>query len=682
MKKNFERVMEIGDKALEAGDIQTALDTYLKAAEADYIPAMKAVQQIYEGLHDKAFEDFDDAFKWEMAAANLGDPEAICGIGRSYEYGIPVDEDMEEAKKWYAKAAELGYPEAMNKLGVLSDKPDEAFAWYAKAADTGYDVAICNVGLCYFYGDGVEKNKEKAKELFHEAADKGNYHAMTMLGECYRHGYACAVDYAKAVEWYNKAIEDESEYMAFNGLGILYDDGRGIERDSTQAIVYFERAAELGLAPAMGNLAASYYDIGDKELAMYWAEKALEGDEENPFALNILADVNILDDCVSPNHEKGIQLLQKAADLGNIRAMRNLGLCYKNGLAAEVNYYLAEKWLQEAAKRGDAEAMDVLGDMYRFGNIKQDYAKAVQWYQKAVAEKNYVSSLHSLGTMYREGLHFPQDTEVAIDYFEKAAEQGMAEAMEDLTCLYDEVEDYDKAAYWAQKALEADENNTVLILLGYYYLEGSGVEKDIEKGLELLHRAASLDSIGLCHLGHVYRNGVGVEADIQEAINWYRRAAIKGNKDGMILLGHMLRRGETGIENYAEAMKWYQRANEGEPNAEALNSMGIMYNHGLGVETDIDKAIDLYEQAVELGLMAAMGNLAGLYDEMEQYELAVEWAQKALEADENDDDMLYLLGVCYLTGHGVEIDEEKGESMVIKAAELGNEEAKELLNNN
>ena len=59
--------------------------------------------------------------------------------------------------------------------------------------------------------DGIkyykQKNYPKAVEIFLSLAEGGNAKAQGMLGACYENGIGVPQNYAKAVEWYQKAAE-------------------------------------------------------------------------------------------------------------------------------------------------------------------------------------------------------------------------------------------------------------------------------------------------------------------------------------------------------------------------------------------------------------------------------------------------------------------------------------------
>ena len=64
--------------------------------------------------------------------------------------------------------------------------------------------------------------------------------------------------------------------------------------------------------------------------------------------------------------------------------------------------------------------------MYQKGKgVPQDDAEAVKWYHKA-AEQGDADAQNNLGVMYRNGKGVPQDDAEAVKWYRKAAEQGHA----------------------------------------------------------------------------------------------------------------------------------------------------------------------------------------------------------------------------------------------------------------
>jgi hypothetical protein len=75
-----------------------------------------------------------------------------------------------------------------------------------KKADSGDAVAQLELGNCYYYGNGVEKNNIKAVEWLTKSAQQGNATAQSNLGECEK-GMGVAKNHTTAYQWYKKAAD-------------------------------------------------------------------------------------------------------------------------------------------------------------------------------------------------------------------------------------------------------------------------------------------------------------------------------------------------------------------------------------------------------------------------------------------------------------------------------------------
>ncbi len=70
--------------------------------------------------------------------------------------------------------------------------------------------------------------------------------------------------------------------------------------------------------------------------------------------------------------------------------------------------------------------------MYRKGyGVKKDYAEAVSWFRKA-AEQGNANAQNNLGWCYYNGKGVPKDRTKAIEWWKKAADFGHVEAMKEL----------------------------------------------------------------------------------------------------------------------------------------------------------------------------------------------------------------------------------------------------------
>ena len=72
--------------------------------------------------------------------------------------------------------------------------------------------------------------------------------------------------------------------------------------------------------------------------------------------------------------------------------------------------------------------------MYDHGHgVDVDYKKAIEWYKKA-AEQGLASAQFNLGNMYYHGQGVDMNYKKAIEWYEKAAKQGHAKAIIWVSC--------------------------------------------------------------------------------------------------------------------------------------------------------------------------------------------------------------------------------------------------------
>jgi len=120
-----------------------------------------------------------------------------------------------------------------------------------------------------------------------------------------------------------------------------------------------------------------------------------------------------------------------AANQGDIDAMVSLGNIYygiRNDFNTAFHYY------SDAAYAGDAEAQLSLAYMYLRGEgVEQDYEKAFKWTEKS-AEQGLAQAQNELGRAYEQ---MKQDYNKAIEWYKKAAVQGYQDAQKNLDRLYE-----------------------------------------------------------------------------------------------------------------------------------------------------------------------------------------------------------------------------------------------------
>lgn len=104
------------------------------------------------------------------------------------------------------------------------------------------------------------------------------------------------------------------------------------------------------------------------------------------------------------------------------------------------------------AKEGNSEAQVLLGMQHMMGlgtNPNPDVA--IEWYQRA-ADQNNANALAVMASIYRDGIHIQKDTEQAIRLFIKSGKLGNYRAFNVLGMMFEEADgvnqDYLKALMW------------------------------------------------------------------------------------------------------------------------------------------------------------------------------------------------------------------------------------------
>ena len=163
---------------------------------------------------------------------------------------------------------------------------------------------------------------------------------------------------------------------------------------------------------------------------------------------------------------------------------------------------------------------------------------------------------------------------------------------------YLEQDDFEEAYRLLLEAILLDGNGEALSILGRMYLTGDGVKEDYDKSSKFYALA--------------YENGTVLQAwHLIMAANHYQTLAEEGDGDMTLTLkcyelaGDM---GETyGYEclgdyyintgEYEKAYKYLMKPKK--YNSTGLYCLGKMYEEGLYVEKDLQKAIDYYQKSVD-----------------------------------------------------------------------------------
>jgi len=482
-------------------DLAAAVGWFRKAAEAGHAAAMDRLGTCLR-LGCGATPDQPRGKDWHRRAALAGSAEGMNNLGRCFEHGWGVERDFAEALTWYRAGAAEGHAGALNNLGVMylagrgvavdqakaltlyrqaaaAGSPpacdnlgviyrdgrgvltDEvrALKWFTLGAERGYGDSMANLGAMIYQGRGGARDRHLAHEWWAKGAALGNPASIHNLGVGAKIGFPGAANPAKAREYFESAWAKGYSLSAVE-LGLLHRGGHGLPRDYPKALAWFRKGAKAGQSRCFNEIGRHYLQgwgvERDPVQSVVWFQKG--ADAQEPVALMNLAFAYLRGRGVTANAERGRQHLTTAAELGYVRAQRELGVVYQETWLGRPDYVKALAWFRRAAVSGDAEAINEVGRHYLNGwAVEADYAKANECFELAAARGSALAS-HNIGFLHRDGL-VPRDQELMLASFRKGAEGGVAESMFELGRLYARGDgvppDFVEAASWLRRGQQA-----------------------------------------------------------------------------------------------------------------------------------------------------------------------------------------------------------------------------------
>ena len=103
-----------------------------------------------------------------------------------------------------------------------------------RRAEAGDAVARCNLGIFYFFGQGVRRDVVESTKWNRRAAEQGDAQAQYNLGIAFERGHGVAPDASEAFRWFLAAAEGGHAEAQYN-VAISYGQGNGVEMDWVEA---------------------------------------------------------------------------------------------------------------------------------------------------------------------------------------------------------------------------------------------------------------------------------------------------------------------------------------------------------------------------------------------------------------------------------------------------------------
>jgi TPR repeat protein len=244
------------------------------------------------------------------------------------------------------------------------------------------------------------------------SAEQGNANAQALLGRNYLYGWQTDKNQKEGEKWLMLATKQDDNAPRIWAQGVCYAEGiNDFVKSPPKAFTCYQRASEIGYAPAQCSLAECYE-----------TQFGMDADESVGMSVHRLAET--------------IRLYRLAAKQGYAAAQCKLAACYLFGKGVKKNKIEAVKLFILAAEQGLAAAQCNLGWCYDKGiGVNKSGKDAIKFYRLA-AEQGNVYAQHNLGTCYKEGREgVMKDKREAINWYRLAAQHGHAAAQEALSKL-------------------------------------------------------------------------------------------------------------------------------------------------------------------------------------------------------------------------------------------------------
>lgn len=471
-------------------------------------------------------------------------------------------------------AAGGGAPDAQKELGTLcldgvfgAELELEGLRWLRAAARAGSHPAALRLGeQLLSVADDPEAWRQGA-ELLRGPAEAGDPRALARLASVHFHGRGAGKDPAQGLALLQAAAQRGDLGSAYN-LGVHLETGQFVPQDRAAARSWYEQAAAGGYPAAWTNLGIMLLAQGG-DLAR--AEALLEQacDSGDTLAMAALAGLLARADPTPERLARARSLLEAALRAGRNEARYLLGFLLAGGLGGPRDLEGGLKLMSAAAADGDLRAamvLGVLGQVLRswpMPDAMREQLRSSGWTELEV------DTLVQTAAAYRE--HEARDVARPVD-------------PDDPQALYE------RGVHLSQQARPPD---------------FPGAFRCYSRAAGMGHAEAAYN------LGYLYLNGEGVERDVVAGLGWMRRAAETGRPEMQYELGVLLSEGVVTAPDPEQAAHWYRRAAD-QGFAPAIHNFAWCHLQGKGVERDPEAALALFRKAAAAGLLQSAAMVAKL----------------------------------------------------------------------
>lgn len=414
--------------------------------------AIRAAAQIESQTVEISVSDGDSRLSWRVAASDTSNVRAVT-LGAAL--GAINERLSRELSRGRGGLFKLGKTSIESIASVPAHSKDGT--WFASIGDREFEKATDlpldqtlrageSIALRFMTSPELEEvrylaatsrlDSPKRAELdraiasLRELAEGGSASAQRTLGWCYAYGRGVNRDRSEALRWFQRAAKQGDIAAEYNIVMLNWYGEMRAGADLKLPDTFVQTAAERALKPlreiadreyppaqmAVGLISAVSSD--DESLLVPWLEKAASSGYAPAQAW--LGDLRLKQALTDGEKADAFRLVQEGADGGCVDAYFMISRAYQSGRFVSRNQEESIKWLRKAALAGHAAAANELGDVY---SKRDKRTEAIQWYERA-ARLGDPGASYDLASLYEEDDRSSRSRAQAVAWFRIALASG------------------------------------------------------------------------------------------------------------------------------------------------------------------------------------------------------------------------------------------------------------------
>lgn len=239
-------------------------ETSIEDLEGEYEKGNARAAAILSILHRRGYGvkvDQQKSFRLASESAEDGDLIGLYSLAKCYDDAVGVEFSGDKSDELAERAVELGGvdsagddPWSQYVAGKLLDGTFEtekdlslAVEFFRRSSAMNLPLAKTSLGICFYWGNGVNESEDRAIELLESASDAGDPFAKAYLGLVLYRQDGGPEKETEAFKLIASAAESGNPF-AMKELGFLYLYGDGVSQDAQRGLMLLEAAGDAGEA--------------------------------------------------------------------------------------------------------------------------------------------------------------------------------------------------------------------------------------------------------------------------------------------------------------------------------------------------------------------------------------------------------------------------------------------------